>query len=67
MIGFRETILRLEQQTGLKGAQIARKINVPPTTYNSWRNGVSRDPGFHRGLALIELYVNHCGREIPHS
>lgn len=67
MIDFRETCLMLEKATGLKGAQIARKINIPPSTYNSLKNGLSRDPGFHKGLALIELYVDHCGREIPRS
>ena len=65
MIDFRETILRLEQSTGLKGAQIARRIGVPPSTYNAWKNGISRDPGFFRGLQIVEMYVDHCGRELP--
>lgn len=67
MIDFRETCLRLEQTTGLKGAQIARRLGVPPSTYNSLKNGVSRDPSFSLGLSVIEFYVDHCGREIPHS
>lgn len=61
---FSQMIFLLEKKTGLSGAKIARRIGVPPTTLNSWKN-VRNDPLFSHGVKLLDYYVQECGREIP--
>jgi len=67
MIDWRELVFSLERKTGLSDAQIASRIGVPPSTLNSWKNGNVREPKFSHGLAAVELYVEHCGRQIPYA
>ena len=62
---FAQMIRDLERRTGLSNARIANRIGVPPSTLNSWKNNPSVDPLFTHGVALLDYYVEHCGREIP--
>jgi len=58
-------IMDLEAKTGLSGAKIASRVGVPATTLNSWKNQETVNPLFSHGVALLDYYVEHCGREIP--
>ena len=66
MIDWRELVILIRRKTGLSDAQIARRIGVPASTLNSWKNGNVKEPKFSRGLAAVELYVEHCGRQVPY-
>ena len=64
LLNFSQMIFNLESKTGLSGARIAKRVGIPATTLNSWKNG-EVDPRFSHGVALLDYYVTHCGTDIP--
>lgn len=63
-VNFSQMIFDLEKETGLSAAKIAKRAGIPPTTLNSWKNG-EVNPLFSHGVALLDLYVEKVGSEIP--
>ncbi len=46
------------QGFGWSNADVARSINVPPTTLARWKEG--GEPGFESGRALVILHAKVC-------
>ena len=55
------------QGFGYSNADVARAINVPPTTLAKWKDG--SEPGYESGRALVLLHASVClvPSEIRHS
>lgn len=61
---FREMIFAMQKKTGLRAYQLAARIGVADSTFNTWKNR-QVEPLFSHGVALLDFYVKHVGPEIP--